>query len=308
MYWGFTACHGHSSFLPAVPGLPPFSTTPPVSLLLVSSRSWCHSICSSHKALSGSWWLVPPAPLASFASAYFQNWAVCCDKLTIVSSQKGTLERACCFLHSADGWARVWAREHVLDPKQVLSGALCFLAVAGGINLVFLSALCGLLQNFNLLHSSVEIKAFWWRLLVFFFQEESLPDEAVTMKQSWSETFCWGSQAQQGFGEQPEQRTSARAAGVRWGAWSLPCSCRCWTASEGKAVFSRLFFLHMYKERKLTYVFKKPRQSFRGTTECNRECPVCKIVLAEKLAAANSPLKRTGFWEVHSSLVHQNNE
>lgn len=69
MYWGFTACHGHSSFLLAVPGLPSFSTTPPLLLLLVSSRSWCHSICSSHKALSGSWWLVPPPPLASIASA-----------------------------------------------------------------------------------------------------------------------------------------------------------------------------------------------------------------------------------------------
>lgn len=81
MYGGFTACHGHSSSLLAVPGLPPLSTTPPVSLLPVSSRSWSHFICSSHDALSGSWWLVRPLPNIA-SGVCFQNWAVRCDKLT----------------------------------------------------------------------------------------------------------------------------------------------------------------------------------------------------------------------------------
>lgn len=40
---------------------------------------------------------------------------------------------------------------------------MCFLVVAQGINLVFLSTLWGLLQNFNLLYLSVEIKAFYLR-------------------------------------------------------------------------------------------------------------------------------------------------
>lgn len=99
-------------------------------------------------------------------------------------------------------------------------------------------------------------------------------------------------QAQQGSGQQHEQKTRAREPGVQWQSRSVPCCSGCWTSSEGEVIFSWLFLLWAYKERKFTYDFKKPKQSFRGIIECNRECTVCKNILDEKLTAANSPLHR----------------
>lgn len=63
----------------------------------------------------------------------------------------------------------------------------------------------------------------------------------------------------------------------------------------------------MYKDRKLAYDFKKPKQNFR-ITEYSWEYIVCKTVLAENVRAANIPLKHVGFWEAPSSMVQINNE
>lgn len=49
-------------------------------LLPVSSRSWCHYICSSHDAFSGSWWLVCPSDNVLPPDTWFQNWAICCSE------------------------------------------------------------------------------------------------------------------------------------------------------------------------------------------------------------------------------------
>lgn len=54
-----------------------------------------------------------------------------------------------------------------------------FLVVTWGISLVSLSALYRLLQNFNHLYFSVEIKAFYAEVC---FQEESLAIEAITIE------------------------------------------------------------------------------------------------------------------------------
>lgn len=180
---------------------------------------------------------------------------------------------------------------------------MCFLIITWETNLVSLSALYRLLQNFNNLSFSVEIKAFYQRHA--FWEKAWLLKPLQLKGGDLSHSACLRQTGSAGL---------LRAAWVpgcqgTWcqrRAWPLPCSCRSWTTSKKKAVFNQLFFLWRYKERKLIYDLKGLNKVLEGLL--NAQCTVCRIFLAEKLTAANSPLKHKGFWEVPSSLVHKNNE
>lgn len=128
-----------------------------------------------------------------------------------------------------------------------------------------------LLQNCNRVFFAVEIKAFYQRCA---FRKESFVLRPLRLKGGVSEPFCLPEAGRLSWASESSWAPGCQGTWCQRRAWSVPCSCTCCITSKEEAIFNQLFFLWRYKEKKLIYDFKRPKQSFRGIAECDRVCSV----------------------------------